>query len=126
MNHPRTVVLGRPLSIDDIDSVARQMATVEVPSDTAGRLARSYEFVQQLARTDTPIYGLTTGCGPLAAHRIPPERREEFQRNLVRSHAVTLGPPHASGFTRAAMVVRAQAFGQGCSGVDPATVDVLV
>ena len=126
MDHPRTVVLGRLLSIDDIDVVARQMATVEVPSDATRRLVRSYEFVQQLAQTDTPIYGLTTGCGPLAAHRIPPDRREEFQRNLVRSHAATLGVPHAASFIRAAMVVRAQVFAQGCSGVDPATVDVLV
>jgi histidine ammonia-lyase len=125
MDRTRIVTLGTPLTIHDVDAVARQTATVEVETDAARRLERSYAFVEQLARTDAPVYGLTTGCGPLAGHRIPPERREEFQRNLVRSHAVTLGEPHPGSLVRAAMTVRAQVFTQGCSGVHPATVDVL-
>ena len=50
-----------------------------------------------------------------------PERREEFQRNLIRSHATTLGarriPPP---FVRAAMLLRAQVLAFGYSGADPA------
>jgi len=126
MDTARTVVLGTSLTIRDVDGVARQMATVQVGADAARRLERSYSFLRQLAQAGTPVYGLTTGCGPLAANGIPPERRAEFQRNLIRSHAVSLGPPHPTAFVRAAMTVRAQVFAQGHSGVDPATVDLLV
>src|SRR5690242_13304909 len=98
MDHSRTVVLGATLTIDSLDAVARQAAAVEIGRDAARRLERAYAFVQHLARTETAVYGLTTGCGPLAGHQIPADRREEFQRNLVRSHAVTLGVPHPVSF----------------------------
>jgi len=126
MDRPPTVLLGTPLTVHDIDAVACRGATLAVDSAAQTRLARSYAFVQELARANTPVYGLTTGCGPLAGHRIPAAQREAFQRNLVRSHAVTLGAPHPTEVVRAAMAVRAQTFTHGCSGVDPATVDVLV
>ncbi len=126
MNRARRVVLGTSLTVHDIDAVARQHATVALEATVRQRLERSYAFVQQLAERAIPVYGLTTGCGPLAAHRIPPEQRQEFQRNLVRSHAVTLGAPHPTDLVRAAIAVRAQVFTYGYSGVDPATVDVLV
>src|SRR5215470_6566450 len=122
----RRVAVGAPLTIDDIDAVARRTAVVELAPATGHRLERSYRFMQQLAQMAVPVYGLTTGCGPLATNAIPTERREQFQRNLVRSHAVTLGTPHAVEFVRAAMSVRAHVLAQGYSGVDPATVEVLV
>src|SRR5882724_1862214 len=116
-----TVAVGAPrLTIPDIDALARHAATASVDGDARYRLQRSYALVQRLAQTRTPIYGLTTGCGPLAAHPIPPERREEFQCNLIRSHALTLGAAHPSTFVRAAMAVRAHVLAQGYSGVDPA------
>jgi len=122
-----TVSIGAPqLTIHDVDGVARQTATARLDGNVPHRLQPSYAFVQTLARTATPVYGLTTGCGPLASNPIPAERREEFQRNLIRSHAVTVGRPHPSTFVRAAMAVRAHVFAQGYSGVDPATIDVLI
>ena len=124
---PCTVTLGAPrLTIHDVEALARQSVRARLDASAHVRLARSHAFVQALAARQSPVYGLTTGCGPLASQAIPPERREEFQRNLVRSHAVTLGEPHPTAFVRAALAVRAQVFTQGCSGVDPATVEVIV
>src|ERR1700687_1006221 len=121
------ITIGRPkLTVDDLDAVARLDATVQVGVEVRQRIERSYAFIQRLAQTQTPVYGLTTGCGPLASQPIPAERREEFQRNLVRSHATTLGTPHPTRFVRAAMALRGHVFALGYSGVAPATVDVLV
>jgi len=102
-----------------------QASAVIAPS-ARQRIERSYAFLRELAHSSTPVYGLTTGCGPLASHTIPPERREEFQRNLVRSHAVTLGAPQPTAFVRAAMATRAQVLAQGCSGVPFTVVEALV
>lgn len=127
MDSPGIVTLGAPrLSVRDIDALARPGGRACLDAAARTRLARAHAFVQALAARQTPVYGLTTGCGPLASQAIPPERREEFQRNLIRSHAVTLGEPHPTAFVRAALAVRAHVFAHGCSGVDPAAVDVLL
>ena len=121
------VALGASdLCIADIEAVAHQRAPVCLDPPVRSRLERSYGFVQRLAAMHVPVYGLTTGCGPLAAEAVPAERREEFQRNLIRSHANTLGNPHPAAFVRAAMAVRAHGLAQGYSGVDPVTVDTLI
>jgi histidine ammonia-lyase len=127
MTAQRSILLGAPeLSAGDIDAIARRSALADLATGARARLERSYAFIQALAARGQPVYGLTTGCGPLASQRIPAERREEFQRNLVRSHAVTLGTPHPAVFVRAAMAVRAHVLARGYSGIDPAALDILV
>ena len=127
MDAPRTVPIGTPdLRIDDIDAVAHGRAAARIDAAARSRLEGSYAFVQRLATARVPVYGLTTGCGPLASQPIPAERREEFQRNLVRSHATTLGACHPVAFVRAAMALRAHGLARGYSGVDPCTVDILI
>lgn len=88
--------------------------------------ARSHAFVAGLADGEALVYGLTTGCGPLASARIDAAQRERFQRNLVRSHAATLGAPHPAAWVRAAMLVRVEVLAQGCSGVAPHLLDTFL
>lgn len=124
---PRSIAIGAErLTIADVDDVAGQRGLVHLAREASVRLLRAYEFVQQLAAAGTPVYGLTTGCGPLASQPIPADRREEFQRNLVRSHACTLGEPLPRTFVRAALAVRAHVLAQGWSGVAPAVVEALI
>lgn len=122
---PTSVALGEPLAAADVAAVARGRVPVAVAPAAAAAVARSHAFLQRLAETDAAVYGLTTGCGPLAGQRIDAARRAVFQRNLVRSHAVALGTPHPTELVRAAMLVRAQVFAQGCSGVAPPLLDLL-
>jgi histidine ammonia-lyase len=123
---PAIEIGGRPLTADDVDAVARLVRPAVLAPDAPARIARCHAFVRELARAGTPVYGLTTGCGPLASHAIAPDAREQFQRNLVRSHATTLGSAHPVSFVRAAMVARAHVLALGHSGVDPAAVDLLL
>ncbi len=125
MHRSNPVVLGRRLLVAEVDAVARAGAPVAVAPAAAEAVARSHEFLQTLATSDTAVYGLTTGCGPLAGQRIDAAQRQAFQRNLVRSHAVALGAPHPTALVRAAMTVRAQVFAQGHSGVAPHTLELL-
>lgn len=126
MSKTTVVLLGAaPLTCARVDAVARLDARVEIDPAALERASASYALVLRLTEENFPIYGLTTGCGPLAVHGIDAARRETFQRNLVRSHANTLGAPHPVSFVRAAMTVRAQCFAQGRSGVDPALIELL-
>ena len=126
MSRNTTVLLGeRPLSLDAVAAIALG-ATAGLSAAAKPRLQRSYDFIRELAENGTPVYGLTTGCGPLAASGIAASYRELFQRNLIRSHAVSLGRPHPAAFVRAAMAVRAHVLAQGCSGVHPRTPALLI
>ena len=126
MGNSDVVLLGgASLTCAGVDAVARRGARVEVEPAAARRAAASHGFLLRLTEENFPIYGLTTGCGPLAAHGIDAGQREDFQRNLVRSHANTLGAAHPVEFVRAAMVLRAHCFAQGRSGVDPALIELL-
>lgn len=119
------VTIGPPLTAGDVAAVAARRAAVQIDPAAIRAMADSHALVDALAAGDTAIYGLTTGCGPLAEQRIDAAHRAAFQRNLVRSHAVALGPPHPTAFVRAAMLARAQVFAQGHSGVDPHLVELL-
>lgn len=122
-----TVYVGcRTLLAADVAAVATGAATAVLDSAARDRIAKSYAFMQELAAREVPVYGLTTGCGPLANNPIPAERRPEFQRNLIRSHAVGLGDPLPTAFVRAAMATRAHVLSQGYSAVAPNTIDVLI
>jgi histidine ammonia-lyase len=114
------------LTIEDVDAVARRGDPVDISPAARERMAASHQFMLSLVERNVPVYGLTTGCGPLAAHPIPPTERETFQRNLVRSHATTLGEPHGRESVRAAMLLRAHVLALGYSGVDLIAVDLLV
>jgi histidine ammonia-lyase len=119
------VAIGARLDIDAVDAVARG-ARVTLDAAARERLASSHAFARQLAEQGVPVYGLTTGCGPLSGERIDAAQREAFQRNLVRSHAPSIGAPHPVEWVRAALAVRAQVFTHGVSGVDPAVLDTLL
>jgi histidine ammonia-lyase len=123
MSESPTVPFGAAhLTAEALTSLAEGSAVAELTADVERRLERSYQFVRDLAAQNVPVYGLTTGCGPLASSSISPQDRQEFQRNLIRSHAVTLGDPHPTRFVRAAMGARAQVLAKGFSGIDPEVV----
>jgi len=121
-----TVALGSRVTIGDLDAVAQQRAALELAPPARAAMERCHAFVRELASSDTAVYGLTTGCGPLSGNRIDAAQRAAFQRNLIRSHAVTLGAAHPTAFVRAAITARAQVLALGCSGVEPAAADLLI
>ena len=121
-----TVALGGRLTVGDLDAIACRRTPVGLAAPARDAIERCHAFVRALASSDVAVYGLTTGCGPLAGHRIDAAQREAFQRNLIRSHAVTLGAAHPTAFVRAAIAARAQVLALGRSGVEPAAVELLI
>lgn len=73
------------------------------------------------------VYGVTTGFGnnkdkPLRTR----EDARRMQLNLLRSHAVGVGPPAPGDVVRATVLLRLRSFIQGYSGVRPELVAWLV
>jgi histidine ammonia-lyase len=110
----------------DVVSVARGGAPVELGPEARETIERSSAIVEALADLDHAVYGVSTGFGSLATTVIPPARREELQRALIRSHAAGMGPQIETEVVRAMMLLRARTLSMGYSGVRPVVVDTIL
>jgi histidine ammonia-lyase len=117
---------GNELSLQDLVRVAENSDAVELSSEARRKVLACRSVVDGMLETDAAIYGLTTGFGKLSDVRIPHDKLEELQLNLVRSHATGVGAPLAESEVRAALLVRANSLAKGFSGVRLATLEMLL
>jgi histidine ammonia-lyase len=110
-----------PVSPEDVLRVAREGAGVELGADALAAIAESRAVVDALAGDDAPHYGISTGFGALATTSIPPERRAQLQRSLIRSHAAGAGPEVEREVVRALMLLRLSTLATGRTGARAAT-----
>ena len=121
------VALGATgVSAIDVVAVARRGAKVTLTASARETITRSAAIVDRLADRDDAVYGISTGFGSLATTLIPPERREELQRALIRSHAAGMGPLVEPEVVRAMMFLRARTLAMGFSGVRQVVVDTIL
>ena len=120
------VVVGpAPLSPQQVVSVAREEMAVELSLDAVEAMSSSSRHVQELARADHPVYGVSTGFGALATTHIPLERRADLQRSLIRSHAAGSGDVVEREVVRAMMLLRLRTLATGRTGVRPVVAETL-
>ena len=123
-----TLVLdGRSLTVADVVRVARE-PEVRVTVDPGARAALlgSRRLVEQAIASGQTIYGINTGFGKLANVRVAPDRLDQLQVNLIRSHSAGVGAPFPAPVVRAIMLLRANVLLRPTSGVRPDLVDALV
>jgi histidine ammonia-lyase len=118
-----TVGVGAP-TIDDVVAVARGGAGVALSDEAFGEIERTRAVVDALAHDVRPHYGISTGFGALALRHIPPERRTQLQRSLIRSHAAGSGDEVEPEVVRALMFLRLSTLATGRTGVRRETATV--
>ncbi len=117
---------GPGVTIDEVVAVARANARVELTSGATARMTASRAVVDRLASGSDAVYGLSTGFGALANVSIPPERRQDLQHALVRSHAAGMGDPVEPEVVRAMMFLRARTLALGFSGARPLVAQAML
>jgi histidine ammonia-lyase len=118
---------GAGLTLDDAEQILRnRVDRIAVSASARKRVAQSRRCLEQLMATEATIYGVNTGFGKLSNQRIPADEVLALQENLLRSHAVGMGPLLSLGVSRLALVLRIQALVKGFAGVTPALIDQLV
>ena len=126
-SHSSSVVLsGGPLTIAQVEAVARRGARVEVAPAARQRVASSRRALEAAIATHEPLYGVNTGFGSLSRTRIADSDLRDVQRNLVRSHAAGVGRPLPTDVVRAMLLLLAGSLCRGHSGVREPVVDGLV
>jgi histidine ammonia-lyase len=127
MPEPVCVLDGRSLTVAEVVRVARGSG-VRVRLDPGARqaLLGSRRLVETAIASGQTIYGINTGFGKLANVRVAPDRLDQLQANLIRSHAAGVGVPLPASVVRAVMLLRANVLLRPTSGVRPELVEALV
>jgi histidine ammonia-lyase len=123
---PHVILTPHGLTAEDVVAVARRKATVTITEEATAAMQRAADVVATLDDQEEPVYGISTGFGSLARVRIPPDRRTELQKALVRSHAAGVGPPIEREVVRAMMLLRARTLAMGWSGTRPVVAQTMV
>src|SRR5438093_1495290 len=118
---------GDRLTLDDAERILRgQVDMISLSSTARKRVEASRHCLEELIATGATIYGVNTGFGKLSNQRIEPDEVLALQENLLRSHAVGMGPLLPIATSRLALALRIQALAKGYSGVTLELIDTLV
>ncbi|TMK82033.1 MAG: histidine ammonia-lyase [Actinobacteria bacterium] len=120
-----TILIGERLDRADVAAVARG-ASVELSPGARGRLQASRDVVASKVEAGETVYGVTTGLGSLASVRLQPDEVRRLQLDLLRSHAVGVGPALSREEVRTMLLLRAHVLALGYSGVRPVVVERLM
>lgn len=123
------LLLGQPISLRDLEEVARNHRPVALADEARERVRAAYRAIEAISRGGDRaprVYGVNTGFGALSETRISANDIRALQRNLVRSHACGVGPDLLPDQVRAIMLLRAQVLALGNSGAREVVVDRLI
>ena len=107
------------MTFADLVSIARNDAKVKISQESLAAMQSSRDHVEELAASETPVYGISTGFGALANRHVSQELRTQLQRSLIRSHAAGVGEPIEREVVRALMALRLKTLCSGKTGVRP-------
>lgn len=120
------ILTGHDLDLEAVAAVARERRPVELEARARARMTRSRQEIERIVAAGEAVYGVTTGFGDLATHRIAPQDADRLQENLLISHAVGVGPRFDVPTVRAMLLLRANTLALGYSGCRPELVERLL
>jgi histidine ammonia-lyase len=118
---------GDGLTLDDAEHILRgSVERLTLGAAARKRVEKSRRALEALMASGATIYGVNTGFGKLSNRRIEPDEVLALQENLLRSHAVGMGPLLSLGVSRLALALRIQALIKGFSGVTMELIETLI
>ncbi len=122
-----TLILGtQTLSLEDVRAVAVDGRKVSLGPEAIRRIERGHRFLLGKVRSGETYYGINTGFGLLSNVRIDDADIGKLQVNLIRSHAVGIGPSMPDAVVKAMLLLRAANLCAGHSGVPVSTVRQII
>lgn len=118
------IVGGKKLQSGDFEQVIHGGASVKLDSAALENVGKNFAFLKAYA-SDKIIYGINTGLGPMAQHKIDEADQLRLQYNLIRSHCSGAGNCFSEDIGRATMLARLNSLMQGSSGVHPRAVELI-
>lgn len=114
------------MTLADLRGVWAGPAQLSLAADAYPVIEASAAAVRAIVAKGDAAYGINTGFGLLAKTRIPDEKLEQLQRNLILSHSVGTGALLSDAVVRLIMLMKIGSLARGFSGVRPVIVDTLI
>jgi histidine ammonia-lyase len=114
------------MSLADVRAAWAAPAKLALAASAYDAIKASNATVDAIVAKGDAAYGINTGFGLLAKTRIPDEKLEQLQRNLILSHSVGTGELLSDPVVRLVMLMKIGSLARGYSGVRPLIIDTLV
>lgn len=122
-----TVILGSPITIEDVVDVATRQRGVALSDDASfrERLGASRRHFDARIESGNRVYGVTTGFGESCLNEVADEGIENLPLNLLRFHGVGTGRILDDVEAGAVVMARLASLCSGWSAVRPLVVERL-
>jgi len=115
------------LTYQHIEQILLKDCRLELSEESKSRINKCRFYLDEKMKTQKePIYGITTGFGPLCSVNIEKENLQQLQENLVMSHACGIGEEVPQDIIRLILFLKIQSLSYGHSGVQLVTVERLI
>ena len=115
------------LSIEKVGQILADKSRLALSDESRRLISKCREYLdKKMENASEPIYGITTGFGSLCNISIDPDQLAQLQKNLVMSHACSIGERVPAEIVRLMLLLKIQSLSYGNSGVQLATVERLV
>ena len=116
------------LNYSEFVNLCRGQRTIELEGRDKERIRQSREAFEGVLKSNPhkSYYAINTGVGALLNRHIPKGRMEEFQENLIMSHACGVGPPLEREIVKGIMLHMILNLKKGYSGIRLPTLELLV
>ena len=125
-NNSGWTLIPGAMTMDDLRAVWAAHAPLTLSADAYPGIVASAAAVDAIVAKGDAAYGINTGFGILAKTRIPDEKLEELQRNLILSHSVGTGQLLSDAVVRLIVLMKIGSLARGFSGVRPLIIDTLI
>jgi histidine ammonia-lyase len=124
---PSLELAGDNLRLADAERILNgQIERLSLATVARKRVEQARRCLTDLLERGETLYGVNTGFGKLSSQRIEPREVLALQENLLRSHAVGMGPLLPPAISRLVLALRVQALARGYSGVTAELLDALL
>lgn len=114
-------------SLDDVEMLLKDETVLVLGNEAKERIVKCRAYLDDRMKSQKePIYGITTGFGSLCNVSIGEEDLSALQKNLVMSHACSLGDEVPQEIVRLMIAFKVKSLSYGYSGVRLETVQRLV
>ena len=112
-------------SLNEFIAVAKYHARLEFSAEMKNVVRSNRQLLDRFLEEGRIIYGVTTGFGENVRFTIKPEEAEQLQKNIIRTHSVAVGEPLTEVQARAVMLQTILNAGQGHSGIQLETLELI-
>lgn len=94
--------------------------------EAENKVLKSVQHVKDITDSETTVYGINTGFGPLCTTKISKEDTETLQYNILKSHSVGVGNPISKKLSKLMLILKVHSLAQGFSGIQLSTLERII